>query len=98
LAAAVQYLLQGGAADLVTESKRWTEETVSSATGGYCQARQRLPKLIAGEVMERMVEQLRAEMQEGWKGLQRPVVVIDGTTLQLQHTPELISSSEKIVG
>ena len=90
LAAAVQHLLQGGAVGLVTESKRWTEETVSSATGSYCQARQRLPKLIAKEVMERMVEQLRAEMQEGWNGLQRPVVVIDGTTLQLSHTPELV--------
>ena len=90
LAAAVQHLLRGGAADLVTESKRWKEETVSSATGSYCQARQRLPKLIAGEVMERMVEQLQAEMQEGWEGLQRSVVVIDGTTLQLQHTPELV--------
>ena len=90
LVAAVQHLLQGGAGDLVSESKRWTEETVSAATGSYCQARQRLPKLIAGEVMERMVEQLRAEMQEGWVGLQRPVVVIDGTTLRLQHTPELV--------
>jgi len=90
LAAAVQHLLRGGAADLVSGNKRWKEETVSAATGSYCQARQRLPKLIAGEVMDRMVEQLRTEMQEGWAGLQRPVMVIDGTTLQLRHTPELV--------
>jgi hypothetical protein len=90
LAAAVQYLLQGGAEDLVSYGKRWTEETVSAATGSYCQARQRLPKLIAGEVIDRMAEQLRTEMQEGWAGLQRPVVVIDGSSLQLQHTPELV--------
>lgn len=90
LAAAVQYLLHGGAGDLVNDCKRWTEENVSAATGSYCQARQRLPKLIAGEVMERMVEQLRAEMQEGWTGLKRPVLVIDGSSLQLQHAPELV--------
>ncbi len=90
LAAAVQHLLQGGAQDLVSDSKRWTEAKVSAATGSYCQARQKLPKLIVGEVMDRMVEQLRAEMQEGWAGLQRPVMLIDGSSLQLQHTPELV--------
>ncbi len=92
LAAAVQHLLQGGATGLVSNCKRWTQEQVSAATGSYCQARQRLPKLIAGEVMERMVMQLRAEMQEGWEGLQRPVFVIDGSSLQLQHAPELVQA------
>jgi hypothetical protein len=90
LSAAVQYLLQGGAKDLVSACKRWTEDKVSASTGRYCQARQKLPKLIAGEVMERMVDRLRAEMQEGWEGLMRPVFVVDGSTLQLQHVAELI--------
>jgi putative transposase len=90
LGAAVQYLLQGGAGELVSDSKRWVEGTVSAATGSYCQARQRLPKPMAEEVMERMVEQLRSEMQEGWPGLSRPVVVIDGSSVQLQHVPELV--------
>lgn len=90
LAAAVQYLLQGGAKDLVSDCKRCTEDKVSAATGSYCQARQRLPKLIAGEVMERMVGQLREEMQEGREGLKRPVFVVDGSTLQLQHAPALV--------
>jgi hypothetical protein len=92
LAAAVQHLLQGGAGDLVSDCKRWTQEKVSAATGSYCQARQRLPKLLAGEVMERIVEQLRAEMQEGWEGLRRPVFVVDGSSLQLQHSPELVQA------
>jgi hypothetical protein len=47
-------------------------------------------KLIVREVTERMLEQLRAEMQEGWPGLKRPVVIIDGSSCQLQHTPELV--------
>jgi hypothetical protein len=90
LADAVQYLLHGGAKDLVSDSKRWTEKKVSAATGTYCQARQRLPKLIAREVMDRMVDLLRTEMQEAWPRLQRPVVVIDGSSLQLQHSEELV--------
>ena len=92
LSAAVQYLLQGGAKDLVSDCKRWTEDQVSAATGSYCQARQKLPKLIASQVSERIVEQLQTEMREGWKGLQRPVFVIDGSTLQLKHEPELIKA------
>ena len=90
LSAAVQYLLQGGAKDLMSDCKRWTDDQVSAATGSYCEARQKLPKLVAGEVMERMVDQLRAEMQEGWGGLKRPVFVVDGSSLQLQHVPELV--------
>lgn len=92
LGAAVQHLIQGGAADLVSDCKRWTEENVSGATGSYCQARQRLPKLIAGEVMERIVEQLRPEMEEGWLGLLCPVFVVDGSSLQLPHTAELVKA------
>ena len=65
---------------------------MSSATGGYCQARQKLPKLVASQVGERLLEQLRTEMQEGWRGLQRPVFVIDGSTLQLQREPELVEA------
>jgi putative transposase len=90
LEAAVQHLLQGGAGDLVSDCKRWTENTVSAGTAGYCEARQKLPKLIAEEVMDRILQQLRAEMQEGWEGLERPIFVVDGTSLQLQHAPELV--------
>jgi hypothetical protein len=41
-------------------------------------------------VNQRIVEQLRQEMQEGWGGLQRPVFLVDGSSLQLQHTPPLV--------
>src|ERR1700730_14998176 len=92
LAAAVQCLIQGGAGELVGDCKRWTQDQVSGATGGYCQARQKLPTLIASQVSERIVDQLQAEMQEGWQGLQRPVFVIDGSTLQLPHEPELVKA------
>lgn len=92
LEAAVQHLLQGGAGELVSDCKRWTENTVSAGTAGYCEARQKLPKLIAEEVMDRILQQLRAEMQEGWKGLRRPIFVVDGSSLQLQHARELVQA------
>jgi len=92
LAAAVQYLVQGEAGDLRTDCPRGTEDKVSAGTGSYCQARQRLPTPIIREVTERMVTELRTEMQEGRKGLQRPIFVIDGSSLRLPHTPELVQA------
>lgn len=84
LAAAVQHLAWGGAEELRAEGK-----TVSAATGGYCQARQRLPNQLAREVNDRVAETLRVEMQEGWSGVQRPVFLIDGSTVQLTAEEEL---------
>ncbi len=92
LAAAVQSLLRGGAGGLLSNCKRQREEKISAATGGYCQGRQKLPKLIASQVADRIVEQLRSEMQEGWPGLKRPIFLIDGSTLQLQHESELVKT------
>jgi len=92
LAAAVQSLLRGGAGDLLSHCKRQREEKISAATGGYCQGRQKLPKLIASQVSDRIVEQLRSEMQEGWPGLKRPIFLVDGSTLQLPHQPELVKA------
>jgi hypothetical protein len=90
LAAAVQCLLQGPAGVLLQPCKRREQDKISAATGGYCQARQKLPKQVATEVTDRLVEQLRSQMQEGWPGLHRPIFLIDGSSLPLPHTPELV--------
>jgi|HubBroStandDraft_3_1064219.scaffolds.fasta_scaffold38383_1 hypothetical protein len=92
LAEAVQHLLQGGVRELQSDCKRCADDKISTATGSYCLARQRLPMMVVSEVTEAIVDQLRAEMQEGWKGLSRPIFVVDGSTLQLQHTPELVQA------
>ena len=42
--------------------------------------------------MDRILQQLRAEMQEGWEGLKRPIFVVDGSSLQLQHARELVQA------
>jgi hypothetical protein len=92
LAAAVQYLLRGGARELQDDCKRWAEDKVSAATGSYCQARQRLPKLVVTEVTERIINQLRTEMQDAGERPGMPVFVVDGSSLQLPHTPELVKA------
>ena len=90
LAAAVQSLLQGQAGVLLQPCKRLEQDKISAATGGYCQARQKLPKQVAAQVTDRIVEQLRSQMQEGWPGLHRPIFLIDGSSLPLPHTRDLV--------
>jgi hypothetical protein len=92
LAEAVQHLLNGGVQELLSDCKRCAEDKISAATGSYCQARQRLPTMVVTEVTEMIVDQLRTEMQEGWKGLGRSIFVVDGSTVQLQHTSELVEA------
>lgn len=65
---------------------------ISTAAGGYCRARQKLPTLVAIQVFEKMSERLR-----GWlprnpvlKGV--AIYVLDGTTLQVPHAPELVKA------
>jgi putative transposase len=90
LGEAVQHLLQGGVRDLLSDCKRCVEKRVSAGTSSYCEARQRLPRLVVSEVTEALVDQLRADMREGWEGLSRPICVVDGSSLQLQNAPELV--------
>jgi hypothetical protein len=59
---------------------------ISMATGGYCQARQRVPTLVAEQVSDRVFETLQKHM----RSYQRPVYLVDGTTLRLEHEAELV--------
>lgn len=56
---AVQLLIQGAAEPLLANCKRVRQRRISVRTGGYCQARQKLPKLLCRQVSEEIVEQLR---------------------------------------
>jgi hypothetical protein len=84
LSAAVQSLMEERGPQL-EDCKRVREDRISSRTGAYSEARKQLPKQVAIEVTDHIFEQLREWMKEGWKGLDRPVFLVDGTTLQLQH-------------
>ena len=77
---------------LSSPCKRWREERISTATGGYCQARQRLPGRIISSVTDHVFEQLQAQMRQELPEVARPVFVIDGTTLRLPHEKDLVRS------
>jgi len=65
---------------------------ISTRTGGYCRARLKMPKLVAIDVCDHILEQLQVLMREQLADVGRPVFVIDGTTLSLQHRPELVKA------
>src|SRR6185436_8293012 len=69
-----------------------SEGRISTRTGGYCRARLKMPKLVAMDVCDHVLEQLQVLMREELPDVGRPVFVIDGTTLRLQHRPELVKA------
>ena len=92
LASTVQQLAQGIADPLLPHCKRVREGRISTHTGGYCQARQKMPKLVVQRVGEEIVERLRDQLTEPWSQLDRPVYLLDGSSLQLEHCPELVEA------
>lgn len=89
-ARAVQQLAQGLADPLLADCKRVRDGKLSLGTGGYCRARQKMPKLLVRQVSEEIQERLRAELSEPWPGLEQPVFLLDGSSLELEHCPELL--------
>jgi len=90
LATAVAQLRAGGYRSLMQRCKRVREGRISPSTGGYCQARLKLTKLVVNRFMDDLFERLQAVLREGWPGLQRPVFLLDGSTLLLEHSQDLL--------
>lgn len=90
LASAVQLLLQGAADPLLTECRRVRQKRISGRTGGYCQARQKLPTLLCEQVSQEIVERLREVLNSGPQNGPRNVFVLDGSSLELEHSGQLL--------
>jgi hypothetical protein len=90
LASAVQLLLQGAADPLLAQCRRVRQKRISCRTGGYCQARQRLPKLLCRQVSHEIVERLREVLNSGTDSGPRNVFVLDGSSLELEHARQLV--------
>lgn len=58
LASTVQQLRQGAYRKLLKRCKRVREGRISGATGGYCQARRKLSKLVVGQIVDDLFERL----------------------------------------
>lgn len=68
--------------------KRTRENRISTNTGGYCQARQKLSTLVVTEVADHIFQQLREQIRPE----AGPLFVIDGTTLRLRHEQDLLAA------
>lgn len=85
LSAAVRELLTGGVRAFV----RWPEESLSANTSAYSQARTKLPVALIEKVSDMIFDSLQAQLRS-LPGLERPMFLLDGTSIQLQHSKELL--------
>src|ERR1035438_3494338 len=94
LVAALQVMTrlgQSGHLRLAHPCKRIREGNISANTGGYCQARQKLPMPVVKTVSNHIFDQLRQQLRDpAHSG--PPVYVIDGTTLRLRHERDLVEA------
>jgi hypothetical protein len=90
LASAVQMLLEGAAEPLLSPCRRVRRKRISCRTGGYCQARQKLPKLLCRQVSQELVERLRVVLNPAGAGGPANVFVLDGSSLELEHSRSLV--------
>ncbi len=91
LSSAVQFLARHAVHWQAQENapKRIRENRISTHTGGYCQARLKLPTLVASNVCDHIFEHLQVLMRDPLSDVPHPVYVVDGTTLRLAHEREL---------
>jgi putative transposase len=92
LASSVEQLVQGRFDPLLSRCKRVQEKKIALSTGGYCQARQHLPKLLVSRSMEELIERLRSRLLEAGSVLPQRVYLLDGSSLQLEHKAELVKA------
>src|SRR5260370_38996594 len=85
LARSVEQLVQGQFAPLLSRCKRVEEERIGLCTGGYCQARQNLPKLLVSRTVNELIERLRQRMGEPIAEGHPRVYVLDGSSGQLEY-------------
>jgi hypothetical protein len=90
LASAVQLLVQGVADELLPDCARVRKRQISVRTGAYCRARQKLPTVLFQQVSQEMLHRLREVLVEGVEASPRPVLLLDGSSLELEHSPELV--------
>ena len=60
----------------------------SLATGGYCTARQCLPQTLLPRLARQSADELQRHAPDRWLFHDRPVVIVDGSTISMPDTPE----------
>jgi Transposase DDE domain len=90
LAVAVRELLVGSVRRLVPQVDRLRGKPLSASTSAYSQARGRLPLNVAEKVSDLIFESLQQEPRI-LSGLEKPMFLLDGSSIQLPHTKGLAS-------
>lgn len=60
----------------------------SPETNSYCEARERLPEALIGDLVRSTGQELAEEAADDWQWLGRSVKVVDGSTVTMADTPE----------
>jgi hypothetical protein len=89
LARSVEQLHQGRFDPLLSQCKRVREKRMGLGTGGYCQARQKLPTIVVRRSVTELIERLRQRITEEIPNGHPRMYVVDGSSLQLEYSPEL---------
>lgn len=93
LSVAVQQVISGSTVVLTPKpSKRLREHTVSSNTGGYNRARQKLPLEVMQQVSDEAFEQLRSAKTQTLPGPLPMMFILDGSTVLMPNTAELLEA------
>jgi Transposase DDE domain len=91
LAVAVRQLLTGPVQVFVRQGEGALSARLSSNTSAYSQARSKLPLAMVEKVSDLIFESL--ERQPGkLPGLELPLFLLDGTSIQMQHSKELVKT------
>ena len=90
LASAVQEVINGGVEPLLGGRGRSARRSVSCRTGGYSRARKRLPSVLCERVTHDIVERLRQVLNTAESIGPQNIFVLDGSSLELEHCPELL--------
>ena len=92
LSTAVQEVAERRPPVLLPPHKRLELGTLSSNTGTYSRARTRLSQEATGQVGDRIFNYLIADAPEALPGLGRRAFLLDGSSLDLPATPELVQA------
>jgi hypothetical protein len=92
LSTAVQQVVQRQPQALLSKHKRILEGTVGCHTGAYSDARQAMPVAVAERVADRVLDHLTQSHREALPGWNRRVFILDGSSLEMPHTAELVEA------
>jgi hypothetical protein len=92
LSSALQQLLQNQPGNLLRPCKRVLDRRISPHPGAYCQARLKMPTLVVNQVFDHILTQLQAELPSCPAGGRHPVFLLDGSSLEMEHTEELAAT------